>query len=54
MNIGRGYNGQTVLPDGTVFTLGGSWNLLNNLETGGKIAEIWNPTTNEWHFLQTT
>jgi hypothetical protein len=40
MNIGRGYQGQTLLPDGQVFTLGGSW----SGALGGKLGEIWSPT----------
>lgn len=37
MNIGRGYQGSVMIPDGTAFTLGGSW-------SGGwdnKIGEVW-------------
>ena len=46
MNIGRGYQGQTTLPDGQVFVLGGSW----SGGTGGKLGEIWSPTAN-WREL---
>ena len=37
MNIPRGYEANTLLSNGTVFTLGGSWN--NN--PGGKSGEVW-------------
>jgi len=46
MNIGRGYQGQTTLPDGQVFVLGGSW----SGAVGGKLGEIWSPTAN-WREL---
>ena len=39
MNIGRGYQGQTTLSDGQVFTLGGSW----SGGVGGKLGEIFSP-----------
>lgn len=47
MNIPRGYNGDTTLSDGRVFTIGGSW-------SGGiahKNAEVWSPTTGKWSLL---
>jgi YVTN family beta-propeller protein len=37
MNINRGYNANTILQDGRVLTIGGSWGVT---ETGGKTAEI--------------
>ena len=37
MNIPRGYEGDTVLTDGSVMTLGGSW----SGGEGGKTAEVW-------------
>ena len=40
MNIARGYNANTVLGDGTVMTLGGSW---SGGTAGGKNAEIYTP-----------
>jgi len=43
MNIGRGYQANTVLSNGEVFTLGGSW----TGGIGGKDGEIWN-TTSGW------
>jgi galactose oxidase len=46
LNIGRGYQGQTTLPDGQVFTLGGSW----SGAVGGKLGEIWSATGN-WREL---
>lgn len=45
MNIARGYQGNTILADGTVLTLGGAW-------SGGesaKNAEVWNPSG--WRLL---
>ena len=41
MNITRGYHASTALPDGRVFTLGGSW----SGGLGGKNAEVWSPST---------
>jgi len=41
MGIGRGYEANTVLPNGDVFTLGGSW----SGGRGGKDGEVWNATT---------
>jgi len=46
MNIGRGYQGQTTLSDGEVFTLGGSW----SGGRGGKLGEVWSPSAN-WREL---
>jgi galactose oxidase len=40
MNIGRGYQGQTTLSDGQVFTLGGSW----SGAVGGKLGEVFSPS----------
>jgi len=37
MNVPRGYEGDTVLTDGSVLTLGGSW----SGGYGGKTAEVW-------------
>ncbi|KAH8670939.1 hypothetical protein BX600DRAFT_495740 [Xylariales sp. PMI_506] len=44
MNIPRGYQSQTTLSDGRIFTIGGSW----NGGYGGKNGEIYNPSTNKW------
>jgi YVTN family beta-propeller protein len=41
MNVTRGYNANTLLEDGRVFTLGGSW----SGGSGGKIGEIFTPGT---------
>jgi galactose oxidase len=41
MNVGRGYNADTVLSNGDVFTLGGSW----SGGLGFKDGESWNPST---------
>jgi YVTN family beta-propeller protein len=38
MNVARGYNANTILPDGSVFTLGGSWSVS---ATTDKIGEVW-------------
>ena len=46
MNIGRGYQGMTLLSNGQAFTLGGSW----SGGLGGKLGEIWSPTGN-WREL---
>ena len=40
MNVGRGYEGMTLLSNGQAFTLGGSW----SGGLGGKIGEVWSPT----------
>ena len=40
LNIGRGYQGQTTLPDGQAFVLGGSW----SGAIGGKLGEVYSPT----------
>ncbi|MEL6306442.1 MAG: hypothetical protein AAFQ20_16890, partial [Bacteroidota bacterium] len=51
MNIPRGYQGNVTLSDGSVFTVGGSWNDFNSNNAsnpnrnGGKDAELWSPTT---------
>jgi galactose oxidase len=37
MNIGRGYNGMTLLSNGQAFTLGGSW----SGAPGDKLGEVW-------------
>lgn len=37
MNIGRGYNADVMLSDGSVLTLGGSWSGAR----GGKMGEVW-------------
>ncbi|MEO0507486.1 MAG: PKD domain-containing protein [Bacteroidota bacterium] len=56
MNIPRGYQGNVTLSNGSVFTVGGSWNDYNNnnpnnpLRNGGKDAELWSPTTG-WFVL---
>ena len=43
MNIGRGYQGMTLLSNQQAFTLGGSWS--GGLGTGaGKLGEVWSPT----------
>src|SRR5262249_49286587 len=46
MNIGRGYQGQTLLSNGQVFTLGGSW----SGALGGKLGEAWSPSAG-WRAL---
>ncbi|WP_211293770.1 discoidin domain-containing protein [Lentzea kentuckyensis] len=47
MTVGRGYQGQTTLSTGEVFTVGGSW-------SGGrkaKAGELYSPKTNQWRSL---
>ncbi|WP_299435816.1 galactose oxidase-like domain-containing protein, partial [uncultured Maribacter sp.] len=44
MNIPRGYQGNTTLSDGSVFTIGGSWSEGDTVN-GGKDAELWSPST---------
>jgi galactose oxidase len=45
MNIPRGYEGDTLLSNGSVFTLGGSW----SGGRGGKSGEVW--TNGTWRLL---
>lgn len=47
MLIPRGYHSMTVLGDGSIFTIGGSW----HGGIGGKHGELWNPTTDSWSLL---
>ncbi|MCU4121658.1 galactose oxidase-like domain-containing protein [Variovorax sp. N23] len=47
MNIPRAYNASATLSDGSVFTVGGSW----NGGYGGKFGEVWSPTTQTWRTL---
>ncbi|KAF2126386.1 copper radical oxidase [Dothidotthia symphoricarpi CBS 119687] len=47
MNIKRGYQASALLSNGKVFTIGGSW----SGPLGGKMGEIYNPTTNTWTVL---
>ena len=47
MVLTRGYHSNTVLDDGSVFTVGGSW----SGGRGGKYGEIWEPATNQWRPL---
>ena len=44
MNVPRGYNADTILDDGKVFTIGGSW----SGGQGGKLAEVWSPPNGGW------
>ena len=44
MNVSRGYHSMTVLHDGSVFTVGGSW----SGGRGGKFGELWDPDRNAW------
>ncbi|MXG90310.1 discoidin domain-containing protein [Nocardioides flavescens] len=39
MNVARGYQSMTLLPDGNAFTVGGSW----SGPRGGKVGEVWSP-----------
>ena len=47
MNIPRGYQGNVTLSDGSVFTVGGSWDAGPD---GGKTAELWTEETG-WVYL---
>jgi galactose oxidase len=47
MRMGRGYHASTVLSNGKVFTIGGSW----SGGRGGKNAEQYDPATNTWTLL---
>lgn len=47
LNIPRAYNASTTMSDGSVFTVGGSW----NGGFGGKFGEVWSPATQAWRTL---
>lgn len=47
MTVGRGYQGQTTLSTGEVFTVGGSWSGGRK----GKAGELYSPRTNRWRPL---
>lgn len=47
MRMGRGYQASTVLSNGKVFTIGGSW----SGGRGGKNGEQYDPATNTWSLL---
>ena len=47
MMAGRGYHSQTVLSDGRIFTIGGSW----SGPIGGKNGEIYDPESKSWSWL---
>jgi galactose oxidase len=47
MQIARGYQTSTILSNGKVFTIGGSW----SGALGNKTGEIYDPTTNLWTLL---
>ena len=47
MQIARGYQSSTVLSNGKVFTIGGSW----SGAMGGKTGEVYDPTVNAWFLL---
>ena len=47
LNIPRAYNASTTMSDGSVFTVGGSW----NGGYGGKFGEVWSPATQAWRTL---
>lgn len=49
MNIGRGYQGQTMLENGDVFVIGGSW--VGRSDRGDKHGELWSAATNSWKLL---
>lgn len=45
MHIGRGYHAMTMLSDGSLLTLGGSW---GGVPLGDKRGEIWDYNTEQW------
>lgn len=47
VGIPRGYQSSTILSDGRVFTLGGSWSGAR----GGKTGEVYDPKLNTWTLL---
>ncbi|KAF2149165.1 copper radical oxidase [Myriangium duriaei CBS 260.36] len=52
MRIGRGYQPSTVLSDGRVFTIGGSFtDNIGGKDSGYKVGEIYDPLANEWTLL---
>ena len=50
MKIPRGYQTSTMLSDGRIFTIGGSWSE-NRDNLGGKNGEIYNPANDTWSLL---
>lgn len=44
MTFARGYQSQTTIADGRIFTIGGSW----SGPKGGKYGEIYDPVANKW------
>lgn len=47
MKIARGYQSSTILSNGKIFTIGGSW----SGPRGGKPGEIYDPAVNSWTLL---
>jgi galactose oxidase len=47
MQIPRGYQSSTILSNGKVFTIGGSW----SGPLGGKTGEVYDPVVNAWSIL---
>lgn len=47
MRVARGYQSSTVLSNGKIFTIGGSW----SGPRGGKAGEVYDPATNTWTLL---
>ncbi|MDR4306332.1 RICIN domain-containing protein [Chelatococcus sambhunathii] len=47
LNVPRGYQGDTLLSTGDVFTVGGSW----SGGQGGKVGEVWSRTAGTWRRL---
>lgn len=47
MRVARGYQSSTVLSNGKVFTIGGSW----SGPRGGKAGEVYDPAANTWTLL---
>ncbi|WP_156754907.1 discoidin domain-containing protein [Actinokineospora pegani] len=47
LNTARGYQSQTTLSNGDVFTVGGSW----SGGEGGKVGEVYSPASDSWRTL---
>lgn len=50
LKIARGYQGQTFLPDGKTFMIGGNWS--GGRDLGPRDGELYDPTTKAWKILQ--
>ena len=50
MKIDRGYQGSTILANGHIFVIGGSWGP-QGLDFGDRFGETYDPVGKEWHLL---